>query len=264
MTLRKIITLMTITFMMSLSTLNADSTLEEIQERGKLILGTSGGMAPMTRALKSGGAAGFDIDLAEMVAQAMGVELEIKVIPFDKLLDAVEDEKVDLAISNITMTPERNMKVAFVGPYFVSGKCFVSKDPELSKTQNAMMFNNTNRSIAVLEGSTSETFVKVLMPHAKRIAVTDDLAGAKLVEEGKADALLSEYPTCALIVNSNPKAEFGSLFTTLTYDPIGIAVNGEDAHMINWMQNFILRVQASGLLEKIAVKWMGDLAQISR
>jgi len=260
MTFRKITTLITLTLMMTFSTLNAGSTLKDIQRHGKLVLGTSGGMAPMTRALKSGGAAGFDIDLANMMAQAMGVELEIKVIPFNKLLDAVEDGKVDIAISNITMTPERNTQVAFVGPYFVSGKCFLSKNPALATLDNIKLID----SIAVLEGSTSETFVKVLMPKTKIVTVKDDFDGAKLVEEGKVNAMLSEYPTCALILKSKPETKFVPLFSTLTYDPIGIAVNGDDAHMINWTQNFLARIKASGIMQPLARKWLGDLLTITQ
>ncbi|MEA3522055.1 MAG: transporter substrate-binding domain-containing protein [Campylobacterota bacterium] len=259
MIFRKIAALITLTIMMAFSTLNAGSTLKDIQRHGKLVLGTSGGMAPMTRALKSGGAAGFDIDLANMMAQAMGVKLEIKVIAFNKLLDAVEDGKVDIAISNITMTPERNTQVAFVGPYFISGKCFLSKNPALATLNNIKLID----SIAVLEGSTSETFVKVLMPKVKIVTVKDDFDGAKLVEEGKVNSMLSEYPTCALILKSKPEAEFVPLFSTLTYDPIGIALKGDDAHMINWTQNFLARIKASGIMQSLAQKWLGDLITIT-
>jgi len=243
------------------SALNAadySPVLKRIQERGELVLGTSGNMPPMTRQLINGAVVGFDIDLAETMAGAMGVKLVVKVLPFDKLIPALQNDKVDVIISNMTMNPERNMQVAFVGPYLTSGKCVITKEESLAKADKAAKIDAEHKRIAVMKGSTSETFANALMKNSKIIPVSDDEKGADLVASGKADALLTEMPICQAILNSHEKAGFVAINSNLTYEPIGIAISGKDALFINWTNNFLVRMNATGLLKILGQKWMGQ------
>ena len=48
----------------------------------------------------------------------MGVKLRLATMPFSELLPALEAGRIDMILSDMTMTPERNMKTAFAGPYF--------------------------------------------------------------------------------------------------------------------------------------------------
>ena len=72
-----------IIWVVSASTAYAGSanTLERIQQRGQLILGTSGNMPMMSQLTDNGGLSGLDIDIARYIAQAMKVELLPKVMP---------------------------------------------------------------------------------------------------------------------------------------------------------------------------------------
>ncbi|MCG6935994.1 MAG: transporter substrate-binding domain-containing protein, partial [Proteobacteria bacterium] len=131
------ITLFTLLFILVVSNVVAAEgapVISSIQKSGKLVLGTSGTMPPMTEKLKSGKVVGLDIDLANMMAETMGVKLVIKVLPFEQLIPALESGKVDVVISNMTINPSRNMHVAFVGPYMNSGKCMITKEAVIAKT----------------------------------------------------------------------------------------------------------------------------------
>lgn len=68
-------------------------SLKDIQSRGKLIIGTTGTQPPYSMISVSGDPMGFEIELAQALAGAMGVELEIKTMKFDELLTAVETGK---------------------------------------------------------------------------------------------------------------------------------------------------------------------------
>jgi hypothetical protein len=47
------------------------------------------------------------------------------------------------------------------------------------------------------------------------------------------------------------------VFSLLSYEPIGIAIPGDDSLYLNWTENFLLRVEGIGLLEELAVRWFG-------
>lgn len=232
------------------------STLEKIRKSGKLVLGTAGTMPPMTRQLKSGEVIGFDIDLATAMAKMMNVELEIKVMPLDTLVPAIKEGQVDIVISNLTMNPQRNMDVAFVGPYLTSGKCLISKTATLAKAKEV---TQVTQSIAILKGSTSEMWAKAFMPKADLVLVDSNAQGTQMIIENKVSALLSEYPTCALMTSAHKEDGFISAFSNLTYEPIGIALPADDAHFINWTRNFMQRMQVTNTLKMLAEKWLSDL-----
>ncbi|MBW2706569.1 MAG: transporter substrate-binding domain-containing protein, partial [Deltaproteobacteria bacterium] len=100
----------------------AATTLDGILKKGELIVGTTGAQPPLNATNKAGEVIGFDADIAKFIALSMGVKIKFSKMPFAELLPALEAGKVDMVISSMTMTLERNLKVAFVGPYYISGK----------------------------------------------------------------------------------------------------------------------------------------------
>jgi len=67
-------------------------------------------------------------------------------------------------MSGMTMTPSRNLRVALVGPYLVSGKSILTTDAALAKIDEAENVDQSQVKMAALEGSTSEDFVKEVWP----------------------------------------------------------------------------------------------------
>lgn len=239
----------------------ADSRLDQVVERGALILGTSGNMPSMNQVGEDGKAVGFDVDLARIMADMMGVELQVRVMPFAKLLDALDAGEVDVVISNMTITPRRNLQAAFVGPYLTSGKCVVTKDEAVAKATESMDLNTSETRLAVLAGSTSEEFARELFPQATIVPVDDYQAAAGLVAKDEAHGLLTDYPICVAVLKANPDAGFVSVFSLLTYEPIGIALPAEDTQFINWTENFLQRMKGTKGLDELARHWFGKFAR---
>lgn len=237
--------------------------LSRIVKNGQLVLGTSSNQPPMTMTDENGKPAGFDIDLAAIMAQALGVKLVTKTIPFNELLGALETGKVDVVISNMTINPSRNMRVAFVGPYMTSGKCLITKKENLAKVDDAAELNIPAMNLVVLKGSTSEDIVRTLMPKAKLVTVENVDKGIKMVADDKVGGMLADYPVCLHTVNSNPEAGFISIFSMLTYEPIGIALPANDPLFVNWSSNFLERMDKTLTLDVLANKWLGKLMKKS-
>ena len=234
-----------------------DSTLTRVTRRGELVLGTSGNMPPMTQALADGKVVGFDIDMARLMASGMNVRLTIKVLPFDQLLPALERGDVDVVISNLTMTPERNLHAAFVGPYMTSGKCVITRRADLAKAEEAKDINVPETRLAALAGSTSADFVRTLLPRATLTLVQSNEEGVGLITDNKVDGMMADYPICLSILQRHPDAGFVSLMSLLNYEPIGIAVPAQDTLFINWTENFLQRLQGVGLFDELSNKWFG-------
>jgi len=232
--------------------------ISRIQKSGKLVLGTSGNMPLMSENTPTGEVIGYDIDMAEALATSMGVKLEIKVMPFDQLIPALEQGKVDVVLSNMTMTINRNMRVAFAGPYFVSGKCLITKEQEMAKAGNTEDLKASDITMAVIKDTTSEIFVKELLPQIKRITVADVDEGTDKVAKGKAKAMLTDFPICLSVMKRHPDSGFQSIVSLLTYEPIGIALPANDPLFANLAENFLVRADSLGVMDALMVKWFGD------
>jgi hypothetical protein len=137
----------------------AGETLSRVVDFRVLKVGMSGSQPPMNTVNRDGALMGLDVDLARALASAMRVQLEIKRMPFGELMTALEEDKVDMVISGLAITPERTEMASFVGPYMVSGKSILTKDSVLSKISALEEANRDNLKLAALENSTSASFV---------------------------------------------------------------------------------------------------------
>lgn len=248
----------------SSTTDNASPLLDKITQKGQLVVGTAGSMPPFNMTTKSGEIIGFDVDLAQYLADGMGVELKLEAMPFAKLLPALESGKVDLVISAMTITPERNLKFCFVGPYFVSGKAFLTKQERIAAVQEVSEINVPDITLAALNGSTSQFFIQEAMPKAKLIRTENYDQAVDMVINDKVDALVADYPICLVSLIRYPNKGLFSLLTPLTYEPFGIAMPANDPHLVNWVENFLNTMQESGSLDDIKSRWFEDDSWLAR
>jgi polar amino acid transport system substrate-binding protein len=142
-----------------------------------------------------------------------------------------------------------------------SGKCLITKKENLAQADDAEELNIPDMNMVVLKGSTSEDIVRTLMPNVKLSTVEDIDKGVKMVADDKVGGMMADYPVCLHTVNANPDAGFISVFSMLTYEPIGIALPANDALFMNWTQNFLERLDETQTLELLAGKWLGNLME---
>jgi len=234
---------------------SASPVLDRIVSRGELKVGMSGDMPPLNMATKEGKIIGLDADLAALVADAMGVKLNVQKMTFAGLLPALESGSIDMIISNMTMTPGRNLKVAFVGPYFTSGKGFLTKNSTLTQAKNFEDINNPKFTFVALKGSTSEAVTRAGAPQAKLLTVSTENEGVQMVIDGKADGMIADYPICVVAAYRNQGSGLVPVVAPITYEPIGIAVPKGDPLLVNWLDNFIRGIEKAGYMKDLGEKW---------
>src|SRR5262245_33633119 len=233
---------------------SAPTALDRIKQRGELVVGTAASMPPLNMTTKSGEIIGLEADMARAMADAMNVKLRLAPTPFADLLPALAAGSIDVIISGMTMTPERNMSVAFVGPYFISGKSFLTTTATLTNRGSAEG-NDPAMRIAVLRASTSETFVQQTIPKATIVPTKDYDEAIALVSQGKADIMIADMPACVVTVARYPDRGLFALATPLTREPIGIALPANDPLLVNWTQNWLREMEAGGNLELMKDLW---------
>lgn len=219
-----------------------DPKIKAIQDAGKLVVGTSAPYEPMEFVNETTGELeGFDIDVAEKIATALEVDLEVVNIDWDDLItfNALETGEVDIMISAITITTERSEQVLFSNAYLNAGQVIIVNETNEDIMDEEDLANN--KTVGVQNGTTSEdealkyvaneTFVIIYANYTA--ALTDIIAG-------NIDAIIIDYPAgVGLIKNVEGLEIAGEPFTDELY---GIAMNkGESA-----LKTVIDNVIASG------------------
>jgi polar amino acid transport system substrate-binding protein len=234
---------------------SAGPVMDRIITKGTLVVGTSGAQPPMTAISKKGDPIGLDVDIARAMAEALGVKLEFRTLPFAELLPALEAGQVDLVISGMTITPTRNRKVVFVGPYYVSGKGILTFSKRFAALQKATGLNAPGVSIASLKDSTSQKYTEAIMPKAKLILTGSYDEAIDLLLKKKADVVVADFPFCALTAYRHLDKKLLAGKAPLTFEPLGFAIP-EDTLLVNWAQNFMMLLKGSGQLEEMQKKWL--------
>jgi len=238
--------------------------LDRILAKKELVVGTAADMPPLNMTLKDGKIVGMEVDIATMMANSIEVKLTLKPMRFNELLPALEAGQVDLILSGMTMTPIRNTRVAFVGPYFASGKSVLIKQEKMTSLQSTEMMNNPNVTVAALKGSTSQQFVERFAPQAKLVPTDDYDQAIAMVLEGKVLAMIADFPICNVSVLRYRDKGLTTLKSPLNYEPLGIALSPGDPLLLNWAQNFVTNLVNSGELSLLQRKWFEDASWVSQ
>ena len=242
----------------------ATPAFDRIMQRGELVVGTAAEMPAFSMKTKDGEIIGLEADLAKLIAKAMGVKLRFEVMQFSKLLPALEGGKVDMILSYMTITPRRNVKVAFVGPYFVSGKAFLTKIETIARSREATEVNSPKVRLTGLMGSTSQYFVEEVLPKVQFVPAKTYDEAVRMVLQDKVDAMIADYPRCVVSVFQYPDKGLLSVVTPLTYEPYGIAIPAGDPHLINWLENFLDTLDQTGTLDELTARWFEDVSWLNQ
>jgi polar amino acid transport system substrate-binding protein len=82
--------------------------------------------------------------------------------------------------------------------------------------------------------------------------------------QGKADAMVADYPFCAVSAYRYPEKKLATVDKPFTYEPLGIAVPANDPLLVNWVENFLMTLGGSGGLQVLTERWFKDPSWLNK
>jgi polar amino acid transport system substrate-binding protein len=226
-----------------------------IQRTGELRVGMTGGYPPMNARTIDGRLIGLDADLAAALASILKVRLVLVERPLGELLESVRSGEVDVAISGLTMTPRRNLKVAFAGPYYLARKGLLARPELLEGVENVADLAGLGLRVAAVAGGTSEELVRRRLPDSTHLFVANQDDAVALIVTGEADVLVADDPVIRFALLRHPDSGLAWVESTPSAEPIGIAVSPGDPLFLNLIENYLRNLEEIGLLDKLRTKW---------
>ena len=182
--------------------------LSKIKESGKLVVGTASGYPPyefvdITSADQA--VIGVDMELAQAIADELGVELEIQDMTFSSLLASIPAGTIDMAIAGVSPTDERKETMDFSDSYLFADQVVIINKADADKYKT---FDDLKGiTLAAEKSTTQEALVQELLPDNKLVSLEHVPECILELKNGKVDgvekALLENLKANA---NSFPEA----------------------------------------------------------
>ncbi|MGF1575204.1 MAG: transporter substrate-binding domain-containing protein [Cyanophyceae cyanobacterium] len=198
---------------------------------------------------------GFDIDIANRIAEELGFELRVSGMDFSGLIPALQANRVDFVMAGMTPTEERLVNADFSDIYFEAQNTIVSL-VDSGLTDVAAL---AGKRLGVQLGSIQEGDAQALAEEDPSIEVVSLNKIGEIVQEIKSrriDAAIIEDTVAAGFTASNPDLEFSVIPSD---GPSGSAVafpKGSD--LVEDFNRVLAEMQASGEIEELVVKWFGE------
>ena len=232
-------------------TASATPTLDAIRERGQLILGTESTYPPFEFIVIENGqsvGAGFDVMLAQKIAEKLGVTLVTSEMAFDSLIPAIQAGTIDIAAS-MTPTDERKQAVDFSENYYETSNVFLVRKDEEGNFTSAESFDG--KTIGAQVGTAQNDLVVNDMTNAQSLLLPKVTTLVQELKTGNIDAICMEKPAGDIYAAAYPDLVIADYVVADAAGGVAFpAAKGQD-DLIAFINETIEELKASGELEKL-------------
>lgn len=223
---------------------------------GTLTIGTSAEYEPFEY-MEDGEYKGFDLELAQAIADDLGLELKIENVDFDTIVPGVASgTKYDMGIAAITATPEREKEVGFTDSYYMDDQAIVTMadNTEITGDNYADALNAEGMKIAVQSGSTAEAFAKENFPNAELVPFKNATDCFAAVQSSQANALVTNRSVAAQLVATSFSNE-QVIKQISTGEEYAIAVNKDNTALLDALNDSIAKLTEDGTVDELMTKY---------
>ena len=235
----------------------AQSTMKKIVETGKMTIAVQTQGPPVSFINKNGTRTGLAIELAQLMAQDMGVELVIQDYDWKGLIPALTSGKADFIAADMTPTAKRHMQILFTKPVFFSEAiAFAKAEKGFGSWED---LNKAGVAVGTVQATTWSDIARKLLPNAQLKEYAGGTTQTVLsVISGRVDAGISDRATIASHIKANPG--LAVLDGQLSKDPLGFAVRPDSLHLLLALDNYMNLIALDGRLNEKLQYWWNSTA----
>lgn len=171
----------------------AQSRLEDITARGSLRVGLTGDYRPFSQRDKETGAyTGLDVDMANNLATALGVRLEVVPTTWATLLPDLGDGKFDIGMGGISITLPRQRVAFFSQPVMRVGKAAIARCADRDRFAGLPEIDRPGVKVLVNPGGTNERFDRANLHQAEIVSFPDNTRIFDALADGQGDLMITD------------------------------------------------------------------------
>src|SRR5690349_3665901 len=230
----------------------AANHLESIKQAGVIKVGTSADYPPFESVDESGNKVGFDIELMTEVAKRLGIKLEWVDMPFDSLIAAVQEGKIDASISAFNYSEERDQMIDFSDAYYTSEDAFTVAEGfagTIAEPQDVAAFKVGVQTGTTQDSWLTDTLVADGALPEENLFRYDRVDQAMLdLKSGRIEVMMSDYVPAQALAE-----QLGGLNVVyhgvLSSGPMNIVLQDQDVELQQAINEIIKQLQDEGFID---------------
>lgn len=228
--------------------------LSQIRERGSITVAMEGTWAPWTYHDENDQLVGYDVEIAQLIAEKLGVKVNFVEGEWDGLLAGLDDGRYDIMVNGVGITPEREEKYNFSTPYAYNRTAVIVRgDYDEIQSMSDLAGKKTANTISSTYATQAESF-------GATVTAVDDLNQTiELLLAGRIDATLNAEVVFYDYLNVHPEANIKIATMSDDVERVAIPVRkGDDtASLLKAVNDALSELDASGKLTELSEKYFG-------
>ncbi|MBL4710888.1 MAG: transporter substrate-binding domain-containing protein [Gammaproteobacteria bacterium] len=237
--------------------------LNKIQQQGVLNVGVSM-QAPWVMKNNKGKLIGFEIDIANQLANDLGVRVKFKQYPWQNLIPALKQGKIDIIASGLSITAKRALEINFSNSYASSGYSLVSNLSLTSDFTSIKDLNNNKIYIAAVQGTVSADLASKIFPNAILDLRKTSADATSAVVNGSVHAFIASSPIPEFVSLKYANKVDSPLKKPLLTTKEAFAIKKNNQEMLNFLNAWITAHQADEWISSSHKYWFNNLDWRSR
>lgn len=232
-------------------------TLDKIQKRGTLLVGTTGDYRPLSyKEPGTGEYWGFGIDVAGEIAGSLGVSISYVPTSWPTLsADVQTPELFDFAIGGITITDARLQSMDMSEGYLCNGKTILCRKEEADKYKSLEDLDKPEVRVMVNPGGLNEKFARENLPSCTLIVFEKNEEIPSKVAAGEADVMITEITEAPWYVQNDTRLAAPLLGTPFTRGQIGVLMRKGQEDLLKKVNAKIQEMKSDGKLKGLHDKY---------
>ena len=233
----------------------AEDLLSKIQEKGEIVIAMEGTWAPWTYHDESDNLVGYDVEVAQQIADRLGVKATFVEGEWDGLLAGLDAGRYDMMVNGVEITAEREEKYDFTDPYaYIRTAVIVNGDNEEITSYEDLDGKNTANTI-------SSTYAELAESYGAEVTGVDDLNQTfELLLSGRIDATLNAEVTYYDYMKAHPEADIkiAALTEEASHVAIPLRKGAETESLRAAVNEALTELGEEGILSELSEKYFGS------
>jgi ABC-type amino acid transport substrate-binding protein len=233
------------------------STDAAAESRPELRVGVTPNYPPLAFR-QNGQIMGVEPQFARKLGLVLGVRVTLVELPWEELIPALRDHRIDVIMSGMSITDERQQLVSFVHPYLRVGQMMALRRADAKRFPNAAAVNRKTTRVGFVTGTTGETYVRQHLQRAHSEGF-DAADGAVTALRAKSiDVFIHDSPSIWRITapENDPQHELLGRYEPLTKEHLAWAVRKDDAQLLARLNTVLAKWNAEGTLDDMLSDWI--------
>jgi ABC-type amino acid transport substrate-binding protein len=232
----------------------------ESQRAPELVVGVTSDSPPYATQ-RGGDLAGLEVDLAREVGRVLHRPVRVVDLSWDDLIAGLSNDRVDVVMAGVTITPERQLRFAFTEPYLRTRIVALVRRTDRKRHGSPDAICKGAWNIGVMGGTTGELYVRERCPSAMVKAYPSATAAVQELQTRRVDAVVHDGPVLAWLL-AQQSADLDLVPTRIADEQLAWMVRRDDPNLLRELNSALATLRSDGTLDQILRQWVPQIERV--